>query len=1558
MRAPWGTASFGRGPGHPKKGGNVSSVEPGSDDETGRIHPSLRVGVLGPISFDAWVRSLLKSLLASRTAFGAYVAMVLSSCRDRSSMPVSSALFPIPMPLDEAWIDGPKKLGVARRQRRAIKRLVHLIIMALNYAFASSPFSNMKMIWRQPCTLHRAVYARLELVCRAGGPPGSVDVLGCGRKSHQLSARFQELLSSLQSLGLERSTAYHKEASGGEVHLVNDVDELRPYRSLDADRLKLTGTGSWDPCPYLSDLFYMPYVEPRVNQFDIQPPSDVVPDFSNSSAIDTLKLCKLWDRNSLLKIFPQEYAPDEIYKYTKVFNNFKGPLVDRQIGDRRGANYIEGKLEGESRFLPTGVSLLQIMPKKRCHFLVGSLTDRRDFYHQFWTSSERSSTNLVFPPLSLKDLEGTDAYDVFLNEFAIKKRIVRERDGDDLHGRRRPILFDPDQQVVGAFTALFQGDHLGVEFATQSHGRFLCDHGLLPTASRLQSGSAVEDDECVQGLIIDDFFALSLEESIEDLSCSGSVIALDAAKRAYSSAGLLGSDDKDIRGSLLFRVCGMQVDSRPTVVEKGMVAAAAPAEKRFGLAHLTAQCAGLPYTDDALHSCLVGSWVSLSLMRRPVLSVLNEVFKVIPPEKLDPEKPVLWPLSRKAADELALVSVLSAVAVSNLAVDMDTTVYATDASLARGGIVATEVEEDFAKQLWRTADQKARGVPMMKPAEAMLSIYDVSYEPEICPGGTGEDEVAGVPRPRGLEYDFIEVCGGAGVVSKYLSKFGAVVGPVLDLSFSKQYDLSNHRVLLWLIHMLESGRLRSTHTSPPCTSFSPAAYPCVRSYRCPEGFDQENPKVKIGNILAYYSLVLLFVGLRTRSFVMGETPRRSKMRWLKVWKALIALGASEVFLASCMFGSPHQKEFCFLTVNMQCQELSRRCSRDHSHVRIQGSFTKASAVYCDGLAEAMAWCFWKHLVSGRRAERHFGLRAQGLEDVVTNDLCLAAEWKSISSWKWKGFSHINVLETAASNALVKIIAKKGGDLRFVNLLDSHVAKSAVTRLRTSSGALVGLLKQRAMMCLAYGLYPAHRFAPTRLNPADHPTRCTRIPDPVRNSILQSDPKLRFRLFKLGSLRRWIANWARLALLLDPHLSFFAYHSESCRRHGLLAISSHELLMDFDATLGYPGEGRPSWIFPFWILVLMLKGFCGCTPVAAVSHGDLVRQKSRAGIELKEGRRVLETTSAIRSKLLESFCEWLGSSGKSFDEIFLARLPDLDLLNSELCRYGRWLFSEGKPYYHFSELLNAVTSRRPILRRSLQQSWDLAFMWGSFEPVEHHVAMPHQILVALIASAWCWGWSREAAIFALSFGALLRIGEVLQAKRSDVLMPEDVGHTVSYVLIRIKEPKTRFRAARHQASKVEQPDLVQIIRVGFSSLRFDEPLWHMSGSTLRTRLEKLLTALNLPCKAHQVPKPLTLASFRPGGATWLIAECENVDLVKRRGRWASYKVMECYLQEVMSSTYMLEISVLAKQKVLDAVNIFPALMLQVIHFKTSHIPEATWWYMLAKVSEQAKKVQVG
>lgn len=95
------------------------------------------------------------------------------------------------------------------------------------------------------------------------------------------------------------------------------------------------------------------------------------------------------------------------------------------------------------------------------------------------------------------------------------------------------------------------------------------------------------------------------------------------------------------------------------------------------------------------------------------------------------------------------------------------------------------------------------------------------------------------------------------------------------------------------------------------------------------------------------------------------------------------------------------------------------------------------------------------------------------------------------------------------------------------------------------------------------------------------------------------------------------------------------------------------------------------------------------------------------------------------------------------------------------------------------------------------------------------------------------------------------------------------------------------------AKVDIPDLVEVIEIGFSGLHDFQKLWPMSGQTLRTRFKLLLTTLKLPTGQGVAGKPLDLGSLRPGGATWYLQTLEDGELVRRRGRWLSTKIMDVY-----------------------------------------------------------------
>ena len=105
--------------------------------------------------------------------------------------------------------------------------------------------------------------------------------------------------------------------------------------------------------------------------------------------------------------------------------------------------------------------------------------------------------------------------------------------------------------------------------------------------------------------------------------------------------------------------------------------------------------------------------------------------------------------------------------------------------------------------------------------------------------------------------------------------------------------------------------------------------------------------------------------------------------------------------------------------------------------------------------------------------------------------------------------------------------------------------------------------------------------------------------------------------------------------------------------------------------------------------------------------------------------------------------------------------------------------------------------------------------------------------------------------------------------------------------------------QQNSSRQRSADLVQVIEIAFESLQPGDPLWPFSGQTLRARFRKVCQALGLPSSGSRKDKRLDLSSFRPGGATWLLQASGNPELVRRRGRWLSPKVMEIYIYKKSS-----------------------------------------------------------
>ena len=1512
--------------------------------------------------------------------------------------------FPLPAP--DLSVFGGSGPGLSRKRlhKLARARVLHVTVMILDFLHLGR-FPTDEEIGRKPNALQLSVFARLRTSLAVCGTVRDPFPLVPGRSGPQLAASLMQLEGFVSSCADFKDSyvraiqpeLYHEDPS---LLPLEDYPQLVPYRDLDASRLRIAGKGHWPMEKYLHDALWLPFVEPAFLRHGLSVSGASVPSFVREKRDEYLKLAKVWDVNGLLALCDSPYEPGD---FCKVFQVFKSEVHDRQIGDRRIINCKEFHVDGPSRNLPTGQMLTQLKVKRFQEQLLGSVTDRRDFYHQCEVSPERFKTNMVPFSYDRAELEGTAALAEF-ERIEAEKRLARKAgrcEAGDKFGRMRDSP-KADGLLYPCFASLFQGDHLGVEFALSAHESLLIEENLLAPESRLLGHVAVPFGPEWTGLIIDDFFAVGAHPIKAQKCDSFAFKALARARLAYEKHELEGSKEKDVEAMDFFKAAGAEVDSRVSTVRNGLCLVSAPFAKRFALSALSLRAASLPSITPRLAARLAGNWVSVVLYRRCISAVVDEFFALGAGLEKE-ESPALVPLKRSAAQELVLLSALAPLMSSNIAAEFTNTLFASDASNEKGAVVSAEIRPEVSAALWQATEKRGRYVTLERPVRATLKglVSELELEEETVESlEVSECHASDVFRPPLLKFDFVEICGGAGVVSQAASSLGMVVAPVLDLSESPHYDLRGLRFLEWVIHMIESGRFASFLVEPPCTSFSVAAHPSVRSYEEPLGFCRTEKKTLHGNTLAFRSFVLLKVGRRKMRPCGLEQPRRSKMAWLSFWISLRELGFFDSIIASCQFGSPHKKEFQFLLFLLD--RLDVRCPGGHEHLKVEGKWTKGSAVYVPGLALHVAKGFHRALLKIRRAEND-EVRCNGLESIVVNDVMSSADWQVEKSWSWKRKSHINVLELHSSVSALGLAGLREPDSRPCLAVDSQVSKGALAKGRSSAFSLQPGLKRSCAVQLAFGLFPVWTFSPTRLNVSDDPTRSRQLRSPCKHSVVAAwDRDLLSEVHSIG-LKRFAANWCRLTILVLQVTSVSADFASGVgipelpwtsigfwplpfRFCGLLILASSlsillcGLLWTVLVTVStsaatdrwnchaskQPSRSfafRPRRFARFCLGLLLFLGsktgrpliifglasgaaqFGGAAAMVPENPAEEKRAAMRASLQLPADRVVRNETRKRRLQLITYFRTWLWSHHQVSLRGLLNQKPiDAEVLSFWLVQYGREMFGAGKSYNKFSETINAIAMLKPLIKRSPTPAWDLCFAWLADEPHSHHPALPASILLAMLSVALCWGWAYEAAVLSLTWAGILRIGEVLQARRSDLILPSDAAPGQTFVLLQIADPKTRGRSARHQSARVDQPDIIRLLTAVYEKADSNDLLWPLSASTLRKRFSSLLTALGIT-GTNGRGLQFDLASLRPGGATHLLNMSENSELVRRRGRWLSHRVMEIYLQEIQVATCLNRIPQNQREKILLYARCFEGVLDQVVTFLNYGVPPVVWFSLL-------------
>ena len=474
--------------------------------------------------------------------------------------------------------------------------------MALNYWHSDFSFIPVESLCRKPSDAQVRVFRNAKRLLKAfGSCQEEFQVPTCGRRLPVLVSLLSDLseLLTWEGAGGDPYFRSFPGAPRGLAEVVprdlSRVEELVPYRSLDPERLKLSGSAQWDPEPYLSDTLWMAYVEPASLLWTEGLRTSGAPCVDREDPEAVAGLVPIWDARGLMFLRDEPLPAEGRDLAMRFFNCYKSSEVDRVIGDRWARNYVEGRCTVVSPGLPSAQCLLDLEIKPGSERFSLCCTDRKDFYHQFQVNERRAASNACFPLLPLETVKSTKAFEEWCSRNLKKKKYDRLVHGDLLKAGKGSsnVMKEVPNSFQLCFRSIPQGDHLGVEFATDARRSLLKEAGLLVEGEEMRSGASLWSERNASGLVIDDFFSISRlpagtpsfdPEGPDDQFKSKAVRDLIVAKDTYEKEGIIGSDDKDIWDAPKAKLIGAEIDSSLPARRLGLATVAAPARKRLSLA--------------------------------------------------------------------------------------------------------------------------------------------------------------------------------------------------------------------------------------------------------------------------------------------------------------------------------------------------------------------------------------------------------------------------------------------------------------------------------------------------------------------------------------------------------------------------------------------------------------------------------------------------------------------------------------------------------------------------------------------------------------------------------------------------------------------------------------------------------------------------------------------------------------------------------------------------------------------------------------------------------------
>jgi hypothetical protein len=904
------------------------------------------------------------------------------------------------------------------------------------------------------------------------------------------------------------------------LHFVNTSSQLEPGQrckpppELDVQEFRaarakfMKSDCKFDPTPFLSMFSAACYLEPRLLAVAYHGP--VIPSMKQSGEEGELvAYAKSWDKQGKLWLCGEDEVPSG--KRSKFIPVWKDEHTDRIVHDRRRMNAMEAHLGGSSRDLASAADFIEmeVPPGWEARLWTDDLID---MYPSFVASKERAQTNAVARVFPSSCFEGTKA---------LKSR-------PDLVGK----------PVLACLQSLVMGDKNAVDWAEDSHIAVLESAGSYPASVRVRNNHPFPRGQHFETVVVDDHIGVGIVPQRRTTEHAALASSFAKAVAFYPSVGLLHHPDKYRRGARTGVALGAESLGPQRIW-------GAERQRRFALSLISLNMVRHQKTAGAALRKLVSSWVHCLLFRRVLMSLLHACYRHQPPLPLDS---VIFKLPQSACAELQLLAVLSPMMTANLGAVQSQELIATDASPFALGATRAKVPTSVHRELWRRRKRKGHYTCIASRAAEYLRAVGLEKE-AACMDEQILSAQAGPRRSLIEVFDFVELCcGGQAPLITAMGQAGLRCGPRIDIKHNLMWDITSSRMFEWIVFMLAHDRIYYLHVGPPCTTFSIARCPKLRSKALPGGFDRSDAATHLGNLLLMRCLALLsYIHWHTHRHGSHEHPA-SAFSWQ--WNLVTTLfgkdGCSIVPFAMCSYGAPYKKmtklgivRASFLT------SLEKPCTGFHSHIRLEGSLTTQASEYPAGLCQA-----WAALLVDAIAHDACPLDPVvseqvevGLEQVWVNQLMGGLSWDVMMSQKCLQGEHINILEVRATVKTMQIRACEVASCRQLYVLDSQVGIGALAKGRSASPSINNELRLAIPWCIGHDHYPGYDYGPSRLNPSDDPSRLKPLRSPLHplpawyhaacaGSLQDLDAWA-----LLPTQKRATASWARFVLTLAGNLYF-------------------------------------------------------------------------------------------------------------------------------------------------------------------------------------------------------------------------------------------------------------------------------------------------------------------------------------------------------------------------------------------------------------------------------------